>query len=194
MRKMLAWAAVVVSLGLSAWAQENKYEFTVQGSGVFPRQTSKGALTSKPTASGGVMAGFRVNLSNWVAVEGDYDYLRNSEKFFSSNELTRIPMDVHAVTAVGIVRLPTFRNVRPFALAGGGLMVFDARNTFASGSQERGTFVYGGGFDVPVVRHVGLRAEYRGFLYKPPDFDTSVLKIDKFTHAAVPSAGLVFNF
>jgi opacity protein-like surface antigen len=193
MRK-LALVVVLVLLGVSAWAQENKYEFTVQGSGIFPKQTSKGALTSKPTSSGGVMAGFRVNLSNWVAVEGDYDYLRNSEKFFSSGSLTRIPMNLHAVTVTGIVRLPTFRNIRPFALAGGGLMVFDPRNAVGSSSQERGAFVYGGGFDVPVVRRVALRAQYRGFVYKTPDFDTSTLKIDKFTHAAVPSAGLVFTF
>lgn len=193
MRKILALAAVVV-LGLSAWAQENKYEFTVQGSGIFPKQTSKGALTSKPTSSGGVMAGVRVNLNNRLAVEGDYDYLRNSERFFTSSGLTRIPMNLHAVTVTGIVRLPTFRNIRPFALAGGGLMVFDPRERFGTSSQERGTFVYGGGFDVPVVRRVALRAQYRGFLYKAPDFDTSALKIDKFSHAAVPSAGLVFTF
>ncbi len=194
MRKMLALAAAVVLLGLSAWAQENKYEFTVQGSGIFPKEISKGALTSKPTASGGVMAGFRVNLNKWLAAEGDYDYLRNSEKFFTSSGLTRIPMNLHAVTVTGIVRLPTFRNVRPFALAGGGLMVFEPRKTFGNNSQYRGAFVYGGGFDVPVVRRVALRAQYRGFVYKVPDFDTSALQINKFSHAAVPSAGLVFTF
>lgn len=194
MRKAFALAAVVVFVALSAWTQETNYEFTVQGSGIFPKQTSKGALTSKPSSSGGVMAGFRVNLNKWLAAEGDYDYLRNSEKFFNSSGLTRIPMNLHAVTVSGIVRLPTFRNIRPFALAGGGLMVFDPREAFGTSSQERGTFVYGGGFDVPVVRRVALRAQYRGFVYKTPDFDTSALKINKFSHAAVPSAGLVFTF
>ncbi len=194
MRKLIALAAVVVLWGLSAWAQETKYEFTVQGSGIFPKQTSKGELTSKPTSSGGVMAGFRVNLSNWLAVEGDYDYMRNSETFFTSSGLTRIPMNLHAVTATGIVKLPTFRNVRPFALAGGGMMVFEPREASGIQTQYRSTFVYGGGFDVPVVKRVALRAEYRGFLYKIPDFDSNALKIDKFSHAAVPSAGLVFTF
>ncbi len=141
MRKVFALAAIVVFGALSAWAQETKYEFTVQGSGIFPKQTSKGALTSKPTSSGGFMAGVRVNLGNRFAVEGDYDYLRNSEKFFSSSGLTRIPMNLHAVTVTGIVRLPIFRNIRPFALAGGGLMVFDPREAFGTSSQERGTFV-----------------------------------------------------
>jgi hypothetical protein len=47
---------------------------------------------------------------------------------------------------------------------------------------------------VPITKHVALRAEYRGFVYKAPDFDRSDLKTDKFTHSAVPSAGLVFTF
>src|SRR5215475_13561239 len=38
------------------------------------------------TNSGGVMAGYRFNLKNWLAVEGDYDY-------FST---TSVPMNVHS--------------------------------------------------------------------------------------------------
>ncbi len=73
-------------------------------------------------------------------------------------------------------------------------MVFDPRHNFGGGSQARGTFVYGGGADYPLLRHILLRTQYRGFLYKIPDFETSSLKIDKFTHAAVPSAGIVLAF
>ncbi len=123
-RNYLRWQPLWLCQICQGGPKKPKYEFTVQGSVIVPKQTSKGALTSKPTSSGGVMAGFRVNRSN-CAAEGDYDYLRNSEKFFSSSSLTRIPMNLHAVTVTGIVRLPTFRNIRPFALAGGGLMVFD---------------------------------------------------------------------
>jgi hypothetical protein len=60
--------------------------------------------------------------------------------------------------------------------------------------QTRGAFVYGGGVDVPMFKHVALRAQYRGFIYKTPDFETTTLKVDKYTHSAVPSAGLVFVF
>jgi len=41
------------------------------------------------------MAGYRFNLKNWLAVEGDYDYFRNSQKFLSSSGTTFIPMNVH---------------------------------------------------------------------------------------------------
>jgi hypothetical protein len=48
--------------------------------------------------------------------------------------------------------------------------------------------------EVKHVKHVALRAEYRGFIYKIPDFETSALNMDKFTHAAAPSAGIVLTF
>ncbi len=196
MKKVFGFALVAVLLASGAFAQENKYEMTVQGSGFFPKQTTKNGITSKPTASGGVVAGFRVNLNNRFAVEGDYDYGRNSEKFFVAGTATRIPVNVHSLTATGVVKLPTFRDVRPFAVAGGGMMVIDPRESSSTNSQTRGTLVYGGGFDMPLpmAKRVAFRAQYRGFVYKVPDFDTTRLKTDKFGHAAVPSAGLVFCF
>ena len=194
MKKAVKFAVVVLVLCLCAAAQETKYEVTIQGSGLFPKQTTKGAITNKPTSSGGFMAGFRYNLSNRFAVEGDYDYARNGERFVLSSGTTRIPMNVHSVTAAGIIKLPAIRNLKPFALAGGGMMAYNPRNTRNLESQTQGTFVYGGGLDVPMFKHVALRTQYRGFIYKIPDFDASKLKTDKFTHAAVPSAGLAFTF
>jgi hypothetical protein len=44
-----------------------------------------------------------------------------------------------------------------------------------------------------MFKHVALRA-ISGFFYKTPDFETATLKVDKYIHLAVPSAGLVFVF
>jgi opacity protein-like surface antigen len=93
-----------------------------------------------------------------------------------------------------VVKLPEFKKVRPFALAGGGGIIFNPQDAKSIETQARGAFVYGGGADVPITKHVALRAEYRGLVYKAPDFDRSDLKTDKFPHSAVPSAGLVFTF
>jgi len=45
-----------------------------------------------------------------------------------------------------------------------------------------------------ITEDIDLRAQYRGFVYKAPDFEMTSFKIDKYTHSAVPSAGLVFKF
>jgi outer membrane immunogenic protein len=199
MKKLTELAIILVLFGISSWAQEVRHEITVQGSGFFQKQTTAGRITNEPTNSGGVMAGYRFNLKNWLAVEGDYDYFRNHQTFSGSGGTTFIPMNVHAATGVAIVKLPSFKMpavkiVSPFVLAGGGAMIFDPRGGFINNEQTRGAFVYGGGFDVPMAKHIALRAQYRGFVYKTPDFEMTSLKVDNYTHSAVPSAGLVFTF
>jgi outer membrane immunogenic protein len=199
MKKLTELAIILLLFGISSWAQEVRHEVTVQGSGFFQKQTTAGGITNKPTNSGGVMAGYRFDLNNWLAVEGDYDYFRNHQTFSGTRGTTFIPMNVHAATVTAIVKLPSFKMpavkiMSPFVLAGGGAMFFDPRGGSVNNEQTRGAFVYGGGFDVPVAKHVALRAQYRGFVYKTPDFEMTSLKVDKYTHSAVPSAGLVFTF
>jgi opacity protein-like surface antigen len=199
MKKLTELAIIFVFFGISSWAQEVRHEVTLQGSGFFQKQTTAGGITNEATNSGGVMAGYRFNLKNWLAVEGDYDYFRNHQTFSGNSGTTSIPMNVHAATGVAIVKLPSFKVpavkiVAPFVLAGGGAMFFDPRGGSVNNEQTRGALVYGGGFDVPMARHIALRAQYRGFVYKTPDFEMTSLKVDKYTHAAVPSAGLVFTF
>lgn len=199
MKKSTVLAIILVLFGISSWAQEVRNEVTLQGSGFFKKQTTVDGITDEPTNSGGVMAGYRFNFKNWLAVEGDYDYFRNHEKFSASSGTTFIPLNVHAATGTAIVKLPSFKMpaakiVSPFVLAGGGAMFFAPRGGAVSNEQTRGVFVYGGGFDVPMSKHFLLRAQYRGFVYKTPDFEQTSIKVDKYTHSAVPSAGLVFTF
>src|SRR5215471_19160187 len=199
MKKLTGLSIVLMLLGIASWAQEFKNEVTVQGSGFFQKQTTHGGITNDPSNSGGVMAGYRFNLRNWLAVEGDYDYFRNHETFQSSSGTTFIPMNIHAATGTAIVKLPSFKlpgvkRASAFVLGGGGTMFFDPRSVFISKEQTRGAFVYGGGIDVPVSKHFLVPAQYRGLVYKVPDFEMTSLKLDKYTHSAVPSAGLVFTF
>lgn len=198
MKRFSELAIILIVFAVSSWAQEFRHEVTVQGSGFFQKQTTKDGITNDPSNSGGVMAGYRFNFNKWLAVEGDYDYFRNHESFQSSNSSMFIPTNVHAMTGIAIVKLPSFKvpavkRVSPFVLAGGGAMFFDPRRGSVS-VQTRAAFVYGGGVDVPLSKHFLVRAQYRGFIYKIPDFEQVSLKVDKYTHSAVPSAGLVFTF
>ncbi len=46
---------------------------------------------------------------------------------------------------------------------------------------------------VTLAQHFTLRAEYRGFVYKDPDFGIGALNTDSWTHTAQPSAGIVYG-
>jgi opacity protein-like surface antigen len=60
--------------------------------------------------------------------------------------------------------------------------------------QARGAFLYGGGADYAFTRHLSLRGEYRGLVYKSPSFNLASLKTDAWSHIAQPSAGIVYRF
>lgn len=202
MRKMvIVTAAVVLLLGLSAVAQEGRSEVSVQGTGLFTRDTTGQGNTQKATDAGGVLVGYRYHFTRWLAAEGTYGYGRNTQQFFNADGLSRIQSNVHQATGGFVVNLPVaarFR-VHPYVLAEGGALIFDPTgNAFGSvpGAQKQtvGLFTYGGGADFPIMNHVSLRAEYRGLVYKAPDFGLAELNTNSWTHAVQPSAGLVFRF
>ena len=192
MKRFIVCLTVLLAIGSSAWAQEAKNEVTVQGSGFFTKNTTGDGVTNKPTYSGGFLAGYRFNLNDRFAFEGDYDYFRNAEKF--SSNVPEIKTNVNAVTGVAVVKFPKVSIFEPYALAGGGAIIFDPHDAKSIETQARGTFVYGAGADVPLMKRLAFRVQYRGLVYKTPDFGLSGTKTDKFTHSAVPSAGLVFTF
>lgn len=194
MKRSLLFVSVLLVLSLSCWAQEERHQITLQGSGFLGKTTNSSGIQNEPTNSGGFLAGYRFDLNKWIAAEADYDFFSNSQKYVTSSGNFRTQTYTHGITGAGVLKLPAYHRVNSFVLAGGGVLVFDPRKIQGIDSQTRGTFVYGGGADVPVMKHVALRAQYRGFVYKFPDFSLNQLKADKFTHAAVPSAGFVFTF
>jgi len=83
----------------------------------------------------------------------------------------------------------------PFVLAGVGALVFDPKDFVGASSQGRAAFVYGGGADFNLAKHVFMRAEYRGFVYDSPTYGVVGLGgLDRTTHRAEPSIGFGYRF
>jgi len=195
--------ALSLTLLLSAFAaaQENRSEISLQGTGFFTKDATGNGNLQRGTETGGFLVGYRYHLNRWLAAEAAYGYDRNSQQFFSLGSPSRVQANIHQATGGFVVSLPTPRSLRisPYLLAEGGALVFDpTNNSFATvaGAQRQstGVFVYGGGADFPVVRHISLRAEYRGLVYSAPDFGLRNLNTNAVTHVAQPSAGVVFRF
>jgi len=202
MRQMVIMIAVVVLLlSVGSTAQEARSEVSLQGTGLFTKDTTVRDSTQRGTENGGFLVGYRYHFNRWLAAEGVYGYGRNTQQYFAPSGLSRIQADIHQATGGLVVTLPSparFR-ISPYVLAEGGALIFSPTgNPFGSvaGAQRQsvGVFVYGGGADFPVVKHVSLRAEYRGLVYNAPDFGLNDLNANRVTHAAQPSAGIVFRF
>lgn len=182
----------------TAVAQESRSEISVQGTGFFTKDSDGNGVRNHVTNTGGFVIGYRYNINRWLAGEADYGYDRNTQIYFGSG-FGRVQSNVHQATGEAVVKLPGLFRLQPYALAGGGALMFDptgnAGGSFGGATwQAKGAFVYGGGADYAFTRHISLRAEYRGFLYKAPDFNLASLNTNAWTHTAQPSAGIVFRF
>ncbi len=194
---MLAGFAILFSL--VAAAQEDRSEIILQGTGFFTKDTNGQGISRTTTDTGGFQVGYRYNVSRWLAAEGNYGFDRDTQRYFGSFGESRIQANTHAVTGDVVVKLPLrLRGVSTYALAGGGGLIFEPTGNFGgtvgAGAQGKGAFLYGAGADYAFTRHLSLRAEYRGFVYKNPDFGLASLRTDSWTHTAQPSAGIVFRF
>ena len=191
----------VLLLSVGATAQEGRSEIGLQGTGLFTKDATGRDTTQQATENGGFLVGYRYHFNRWLAAEGVYGYGRNTQQYSAPGGLSRIQTDIHQATGGLVITLPSPARFRmsPYLLAEGGALIFNPTgNPFGSvaGAQRQsaGVFVYGGGADFPVLKHVSLRAEYRGLIYDAPDFGISALNTNKLTHAAQPSAGIVFRF
>ena len=182
-----------------AMAQEQRSEISLQGTGFYSKDSTGQGIRQQATDTGGFLIGYRYHLNRWLAAETAYGFVRNTQTYSAPLALSGIQTDVHQAAGGFVFRLPSPARLRlsPYVLAEGGALVFNpTHNTLVAGvdSQARGAFIYGAGGDFLLSKHFSLRAEYRGFVYKAPDFGLSALNTDAVTHTAQPSAGIVFRF
>jgi opacity protein-like surface antigen len=174
---------------------------SIQGTGLFTRDSTGNGTTYGTTESGGVLGTYRFHLNHWISAEGAYGFSKDAQKFALTSESFRIQSGIHQFTGSLVLNLPSSVHSRlnPYFLAGGGALRFapssDQFNTLSGAqSQTRGTFVYGAGINYAIRRGVALRAEYRGLVYNSPDFGFGALSTNSLTHTAEPSIGITFRF
>jgi opacity protein-like surface antigen len=201
-KKVLGFMAVIIAVAVSAstaLAQvEQPSQITIQGTALVTKSSTDQIPSNDVTRSGGFLVGYSYQFNRWFGAEGNYGFSRNTNNFVTTGGLSSLEANFHEVTGALVAHIPVkVHGVRPYVLGGGGALVFDPTDKFfvtGADRQTRGTFVYGGGANFDITNNFGLRAEYRGLLYKVPDFNVSALNLDKFTHLAQPSFGFYFRF
>ena len=194
-------ATSILLLSLSASAQENRSEISVQGTGLFTKSTSGNSTAYSATGSGGFLGTYRYHLNHWISAEGAYGYSQNTQKYLLSSDAFRIQTGIHQFTGTMILNLPTrsHSKISPYVLVGGGALLFTPNgNEFNSlagaSSQAKGALVYGGGANYALTKAIALRLEYRGLVYITPDFGFGGLAANSITHTAMPTVGFSFRF
>ncbi len=161
-------------------------------------QFGQGVLDQSANNTGGYLISYRYKMTHWNALELDYGWARNTQDYRLRSGLFGEQSDIHQFTASYVQTFSHFAGLYPFLEAGLGFVHFSPTHNFPSlvGAlgQSRGTFVFGGGVDIKPVRWVGVRIQYRGLVYRTPDFELQPLNTGKRTVLSEPSIGLVFSF
>ena len=169
-------------------------DVSVQAFGSFVKGTTDNGVENKATHSGGVLGSYRYFFNAHHGIEGNYGYSLNTQNYNWSSGALGVPTYSHEVAAAYVFRMP-MRNFSPFVLAGAGGLIFNPKDFVGASTQTRGAFVYGGGADFNLTRHLYMRAEYRGLVYNSPAYDLPGLAgVDRVTHRAEPSVGFGYRF
>jgi len=197
-RSALLFAAMFLVL-ISGIASAQDSNLSANFTGVFSSQASGNGLFQSPTKPAGLLLSYRHFFDRNSGIEANYGYTRGSQNFLDSfGTIAGVQSNVHEITGAYVFRAG-HGPIRPFALAGGGLLVFDPtsnndQSVVASSTQAKAAFLYGGGVDFKLTREVAFRAQYRGLVYKAPDFGNATLDTGAVMHTAEPSIGLVVRF
>ena len=192
--------------------------------GAFNQSTSGNNTQQSPANSAGGLFELRRIKNPLVGYEATYAYNRDNQGYYSAATVcpaagnscnvstAAISANAHEVTGDWVVSLKA-ANLRPFALAGGGLLLNvpaggtvtttscgllnpscnQTTTTAPTFTSIKGVFVYGAGLDWTLLPHLGLRFQYRGNLYKAPDMVKSFSSTNAFTHNSEPMLGIFFR-
>jgi opacity protein-like surface antigen len=165
------------------------------------------------TPSAGFLATFQQQIRPLLGYDINFGYTKLTENYernfgtFNSStgvttgEFTRgsIPSNVFEISSAYTVKRPqNGSRFQPFAEAGGGVLIFSPTVApFQGHASYRATLLFGGGVDYRLNANWRLRAEYRGLLYKYPDFGAVISPIPTskfFTVTSEPTISLQYHF
>lgn len=199
----LALASFMLAFTCAAQAQD-RVDLSVSGGGIFGKGVSQStsAVTLSPRYSGFFLGSVRYHFTHLHAVEVNIGHAATSQVYTLPPDIFKVDASVLEFSADYVLTPHQSEKLKPFLFAGLGALRWSPGNQyidlvlspFGANSQNSLAFLYGGGIDYHLWRRVYLRAQYRGLLYRAPDFGVSALFISAKDHMAEPTAGLVIKF
>jgi opacity protein-like surface antigen len=173
--------------------------------GAFGGTTTGDGVTQSPSNAAGGLIEVRHIVNPIIGYEGTYSFNRANQTYNPTippecpvgtgpcDAPAAVSANAHEVTGDWVASLKV-ANIRPFALAGGGILFNQpSGGQTNTNSATKPVFVYGAGVDWGLLPHLGLRFQYRGNLYKAPDLTRLYTSTGAFTHTAEPMIGVYFR-
>ena len=199
-----AIAILVTAVSAAAAQDVAHFDASVAWAAAFSKTSTSysGGVVLKPTTSGAVLGTFRYHFNRMHGLEVNIARTANSQKYFIGPDNFRVNSDVAEYSGAYVFSPFRTAKLEPFLLGGAGALRFIPGNTYIDGFQSAFgatkqtslAFLYGGGVDHRLWRALSLRLQYRGFIYKAPNFHVQTLVTAAKGHMAEPSVGITFKF
>ena len=205
---MRAWV-VLLALGLVGGVAQGQTDLAASVYGAFTGSVTGNGVTQSPANQGGAMVELHHQSNPLEGFALTYSWNRADQRY-TAGQITcgepcgsepttiteHVPANAHEVTAAWEVGVHVL-NLRPFLLAGGGVLFHQAAQSSTATTtmnHTAGVLVYGGGVDVGLAPHVGIRAQYRGNVYSAPQLSTAFSSTKAFFNTSEPMGGAYLRF
>lgn len=176
--------------------------------GAFSGKTSGNGTAQSPSNAAGGLIELRHIRNPLIGYEATYSFNRANQNYTATSYAcpvaalppcnppapASVSANAHEVSGDWIASVHV-ANLRPFALAGLGLL-FDvpAGSQSSTRTETKPVFIYGAGLDWGLIGPLGLRFQYRGNLYKAPDLTRLYTSTGAFTQTSEPMVGAYLRF
>lgn len=199
MKKTMLLGALML-LASAGYAQESRQDASVSAIGVFTPQVNGNAVKLTTTSTIGFLGSYRYMLTPRSALELNYSFAQYTSRYSTSFlPNVRIHTRQQEITGAYIYNFRNFRNFNPFVEAGVGGLIFTPIRDFGTTNLDtkQNTNVgalFGGGVAYELSPSWDIRAEYRGFIVKAPDFGLTNFKTNQWEVISLPALGVAYHF
>ena len=201
MKKIAFVAFLLAACAAAGRAQESRQDISLSGSAlVEPFIASSTDVQVHSTAGYGALASYRFMLTPSSALEANYGVTyQNQIRFVISNTNDYPVLTRTQEVSFAYVRSFTYRKFNPFVEAGPGIMIFlPIRNSGTKNLDEKQQTgvggLYGAGIAYEISPSFDIRAEYRGFVTKVPNFGLDYQDTKRWYNIFVPTIGVAYHF
>jgi outer membrane immunogenic protein len=199
MKKTMLMGALLLS-AITAFGQESRQDVSLSAVGNFI-PTIHGSTGTYTTTNDtlGALASYRYLLTPHSGLEVNYGFTQNTPTYVVPGTLNN---QIHARDqefSAAYVYNMTFKRYNPFIEAGPGVMFYSPIHDFQTNylDTKRSTTlggVGGAGVAYELSPSFDIRAEYRGFLGKTPNFGITDFSTNRYRWNSQVAIGLAYHF
>jgi outer membrane immunogenic protein len=200
MKKTMLLLGALLLPAAAGYAQESRQDVSISATVPFAPQVTGNSVQKNTSMTLGFVASYRYMLTPRSALELNYGYAQNTQYFQTFGKFQGGVHVVQSEISAAYVYNLNFKRFNPFLEAGPGAMLFTGINdsgTTATFNPKNATGVgglFGGGVAYELSPSFDIRAEYRGFIVKTPDFGLTNFNVNRYEIISTPAIGIAYHF